>query len=389
MLWVSLAFGHCRCSVKPMMKFASALAAALCLFAAHNAAAQPGTQADNGRNVLLITTDGLRWQEVFRGMDADMLTTENQVKNKGRLLTEYDAPTTEARREKLMPFLWSHVAKNGQIYGNRDKGSVAHVTNKMWFSYPGYNELLTGSADPRITTNKPLPNQNVTVFEWLGRQPAINGKVAAFTGWTVHAAIYNTGRCGFPVDAGGLQFKPSTGLTPKMEVINEVRSRLPVRWVDECFDGVVYPMFTEYVRTQKPRVVHLGFLETDAWGHEGNYEQYLQSAHRVDATLKELWDMLQAMPEYRDKTTVIFTTDHGRGDTAQNAKAWNSHGAKIDGSDAIFLAMWGPDTPATGEITSGVVTQSQVAATVAAALGYDFNAENPQAAQPLEGALKK
>ena len=27
------------------------------------------------------------------------------------------------------------------------------ITNGLWFSYPGYNEMLTGAADPRIDSN--------------------------------------------------------------------------------------------------------------------------------------------------------------------------------------------------------------------------------------------
>jgi hypothetical protein len=346
--------------------------------------------ARQNRNVILVAADGLRWQEVFRGMDRDMLTTENQVKNREKLLSEFDAETTEARRERLMPFLWGHVAKQGQIYGNRDKGSVARVTNQMWFSYPGYNEMLTGHADDkRVTSNKNIPNPNVTVFEWLSKKPGIDGKAAAFASWGVHAYIFNSGRCGFPVDAGGRQFNPPTGLTCGMEMLNEVRRQIPFRWNNEAFDGMVFPMFTEYLKTQKPRAAFMGFIETDAYGHEGNYPGYLDAAHRVDKSLKELWDLVQSMPEYRDNTTIIFTCDHGRGDTAAGPKAWNSHGRKVEGADAIFLAAWGPDTPALGEVSGGgEITQSQIAATVAQALGYDYNAEHPKAAPPVDGVFK-
>jgi hypothetical protein len=358
------------------------------------AAGQPAansadTATSSARNVIVITTDGFRWQDLFRGADADMMTTENQVKNPKALLSEYGGDTPEARRAKLMPFLWSYVASHGQIYGNRDKGSIDHVTNQMWFSYPGYNELLTGHADDkRINSIKMVPNPNVTVFEWLNKKPEIAGHVAAFSSWGVHAAIFNSGRCGFPVDAGGRQFDPPTGLTCGMEMINRVRESIPFRGGTEAFDAVVYPMFIEYLKTQKPRLAVMGFIETDAWGHEGNYEQYLTAAHRVDGFLKQLWEQLQSMPEYRDNTTIIFTCDHGRGDTAQSLKAWNSHGKKIDGSDAIFMAIWGPDTPAKGEITSGEITQSQIAATVAKAMGYDYNADHPKAGQPVPGAIQ-
>ena len=54
------------------------------------------------------------------------------------------------RRKALFPFLWSVIAKQGQIFGNQNKGSIARVTNGMAFSYPGYNEMFTGHPDPKI-----------------------------------------------------------------------------------------------------------------------------------------------------------------------------------------------------------------------------------------------
>jgi hypothetical protein len=250
--------------------------------------------------------------------------------------------------------------------------------------------MLTGSPDDEhINSNKLIPNPNVTVLEWLAKKPEIHGSAAAFASWNVHAGIFNSKRCGFPVDAGGAQFHPSTGLTCGMEMLNRVRALTPLRWKTEAFDSLVFPMLTEYLKSQKPRVTFMSFIETDAWGHEGNYGEYLTAANRVDHCLKELWDLCQSMPEYRDNTTIIFTCDHGRGDSHQGPKAWNSHGRKIEGSNAIFLAVWGPNTPHKGEITSGEITQSQVAATVAEAMGYDYNADHPKAGKPIAGAIVK
>jgi hypothetical protein len=48
------------------------------------------------------------------------------------------------------------------------------------------------------------------------------------------------------------------------------------------------------------------------------------------------------------------------------------------------MAILGPDTPRAGVVTTGVVTQNQVAATVAALLGKDYGRFAPRAGQPLE-----
>src|SRR5437867_2478723 len=100
------------------------------------------------QNVVLITTDGLRWQEVFTGADPELMNKENGgVKDTNAIRKAFWRETPEARREALMPFVWSVVAERGQIFGNQKKASIAKVTNGKNFSYPGYNEILTGFAD--------------------------------------------------------------------------------------------------------------------------------------------------------------------------------------------------------------------------------------------------
>jgi hypothetical protein len=50
------------------------------------------------------------------------------------------------------------------------------------------------------------------------------------------------------------------------------------------------------------------------------------------------------------------------------------------------MAVMGPDTPALGVREGVTVTQSQLAATVAALLGEDFRAAAPASAPPLPDA---
>jgi hypothetical protein len=98
----------------------------------------------------------------------------------------------------------------------------------------------------------------------------------------------------------------------------------------------------------------------------------LRSAHAVDSYLRELWSTLQSMPEYRGTTTMIVTTDHGRGSTGT---AWRDHGERVDGAENVWIAAIGPDTPAKGERANVErVTQSQIAGTVAALLGQTYSA---------------
>lgn len=334
------------------------------------------------QNVVLVMTDGLRWQEIFRGADPALLTPDRNWNGRSvdALKQHFLAPTAEERRRRLMPFVWEVLVPQGEIFGDHDAGSVASVTNGLNFSYPGYSETLTGHPDPRIRSNDNVPNPNITVLEWLNRQPAFAGTVAAFGAWDVIAGIVNQGRCGFPVNAGYEPFV-APPVTPELSLLNALKAENPRVWDDETFDPVTFHTAMEYIRLHHPRVLFLSLGETDDWAHAGNYGEYLQSAHRVDADLKTLWDTLQSMPQYRGKTSLIFTTDHGRG---SGKKDWNSHGEKIPDSRHIFIGLLGPGIPSLGvRPRAAAVYQNQIAANLAALLGQDWNAAESQAGRPL------
>ena len=357
----------------------------LALLISHIAVAAAAEPKRATENVILFMTDGLRWQEVFGGAEEALLTKDNGgVKDVDALKADFWRDTPEARREALMPFLWSVVAKQGQIYGNPAKGSRAAVTNGMKFSYPGYNETLCGFADPRIDSNDKKPNPNITVFEWLNRKPAYHGRVAAFGVWDVFPYIFNTERCGFMVNAGWDPLLLSTS-TPRIDMLNAMKSESTRYWKAEPFDAVTMFTAIEYLKEAKPRVMFLSINETDGWGHAGRYDLYLEAARRADNCLKMLWETTQSMPEYKGKTSIVFLPDHGRGDAPVE---WKNHGQKTPKSEYIWMAYLGPDTPPLGERSNvPEVTQSQTAATVAALLGEDYAGTVPQVAEPIADVI--
>ena len=353
--------------------------ALVALLSAGNATAQSAT-----RNVVLIMSDGLRWQEVFNGADPALIDEKaGGVDDTTALRSEFARGTREEARRTLLPFIWSVVAGQGQIYGDRSAGGEAQLTNGFKFSYPGYNETLSGHPDPRIDSNGPLPNPNVTVFEWLNHQPGFEGNVAAFGTWNRFAEIFNRERSGIPVRAGWEPpfAQPTTAGQTQLNELYRTTTRL---WHDVSYDSFLQQAVLDYLRTDRPRILFVGYGETDEWAHARRYDQYLESAQRADAFIAELWRTMQAMPEYRGTTTFILTTDHGRGSGPSD---WTTHGAKVDGAENIWIGVLGPDTPARGVVTSGRVTQSQIAATVAALVGKNYRAAVPVAAQPIAAAL--
>ena len=342
-------------------------------------------------NVVLVMIDGMRWQEVFHGADPKLLETlgsdmPGDAKERADLARQRYARATEAeRRQALMPFMWSAISSQGQLFGNRDLGSDSHVINGFNFSYPGYSETLTGLADPRVDSNDNVPNPNPTVFEWLNERPDFAGKVAAFGAWEVFNGIFRSQKCGFVVNAG---YDPLTAIpaTPRLDLLNTLKRETVRIWADEPFDPVPFHTAMEYVEAKKPRVLFVGLGETDDWAHAGSYAEYLNAAHLADEYLRQIWELMQSMPEYRGKTTLIVLPDHGRGMGVK----WTDHGQKVPASMQTWMAFLGPDTPPLGERKQALpVTESQIAATLAALLGEDYRATFPKAGVPIGDVMGK
>ena len=335
-------------------------------------------------NVIVVTLDGFRHQEFFGGADASLIVAkEGGVPDPDALGRLYGGDTAEARREALLPFLWGTVARKGQVFGDGSRGATARVTNGLKFSYPGYSEMFCGYPDPRIDSNAKTPNPNASVLESLDGKPDLRGRVAAFATWDVFPSIFRSTENGLKVHAGWVPIKDDP-LSDRQRMANLTMERLPRYWPDNAYDAITMEAAGEHLRRHKPRVLFLGLGETDEWAHGRRYDLYVNAAHQADRFLGDLWRTIQAMPEYRDKTALLVTTDHGRGGTASD---WTDHGSKVAGAEDIWIAVMGPDTPALGVRQGIEATQSQVAATIAALIGEDFLTESPRSAPPLPGVV--
>lgn len=340
--------------------------------------ASPKVKAEN---VIFLFTDGLRWQELFGGADPELMKAAKPTDSHYKAFWR-DTPAE--RRAALMPFVWSKVAKDGQLWGNQWEGSVCMVKNGLKFSYPGYSESIQGFVDPTIRSNDPIPNKNVTVFEWLHKQPGMKDKVAVFGNWYVVNAIVNKARCGFYVQSG---MDPITfSNSPEARMLNDLQRDTDHPYgPSDPADAFTYQASLMYLKTKKPRVMGVLFGETDSWAHSGKYDKYLNSAHRFDQWVKGYWDAINSMPQYRGKTALIITTDHGRGDGAE----WTSHGEKINKAEYTWIMAMGPDTPGLGERKNAPeVNNGQVAASIAALIGFDYRASQPKAERVLADLIK-
>jgi membrane-anchored protein YejM (alkaline phosphatase superfamily) len=332
------------------------------------------TQNRQTENVVLITLDGLRWQELYGGITDSLALDKEFTKDTAKLFAKYWRDNKEERRATLMPFIWNTIAKEGQLYGNRWYDNKVDCANSMWFSYPGYNEILSGKPDDEnIHSNDKIQNPNTTVLEFLNQQPDYQNKIAAFGSWDVFPYIINEDRSQIPVNAGFETLVDSI-LTDKEMFLNTLQREIPSPWGSVRLDAFTHHFALEHLRKYHPKVLYIAYGETDDFAHDGRYDHYIHATNRSDKFIHEVWNTLQSDPFYKNKTTLIITTDHGRGTYPKDT--WKHHGQKIKDAGEIWMAILGPDTEALGEVkVPGQLYQGQVASTVAAYLGFKFPEE--------------
>ncbi len=347
-------------------------------------------------NVVLITFDGLRWQELFHGLD-DELSEHEEYSAQSSLITErFQRRSPRQSAESIFPFLYSTVFSRGSYIGNRDANSCAEVSNPWYFSYPGYSEILTGVVNESIDSNGKIHNPERTIHELLNSNSVYRGKTAAFGSWDVFPYIFNVERSGIFVNA----FSPLQEPVGEYEqLLNQLHQDIPTPWPTVRNDAFTHYFAMSYLRREQPRLLFISYGETDDFAHDGKYDEYILAANRTDGFIKDVWETLQSMPNYRDNTVLFITVDHGRGE--EPLETWLHHASKrsldgymsslaqyedgIVGSEATWMAAMGPGINAGGLIETGdyCVTSDRIAATLLQLLGEDYRDYNPSMGAPI------
>ncbi|MEX0721508.1 MAG: sulfatase-like hydrolase/transferase [Balneolaceae bacterium] len=293
-------------------------------------------------NVVVITLDGVRWQEVFGGADSTLVRNRLYISGDyNRVWDDYWSDDEDERRKMLMPFFWNELVNIGKIYGNRKYDNKVSVTNSSLKSFPGYAEIWNGYADRTITANKPPVNNNQTIIEFLSKQSGFEGnKIAITAAASSFTDLFHESENNFTISAGHK-------------------------------DLTVYNKTIRLMENDKPRFVYMAINKTDHWAHESEYDTYLNLIHEADEFIKGVWDFIEQDSFYKGKTTLFITTDHGRGVGGD----WHTHGSGgVEHAEETWFAVIGPDTKPTGEQKEEAdIKASQFAKTLAAFLEMHFD----------------
>ncbi len=264
---------------------------------------QESSSPETVSNVILVMLDGVRWQEIA--------ATQNQ-----------NAP--------IFSYLHSTLSGDGHLFMND------RVANPYRVSLPAYQSIFAGAVQD-CAHNKCGRVSTETFPERFVRELKLHPKkVATLASWNrIACAVESKAKTTF-VKAGD---EPLFDGPMDSEQRNNNMLQGDKQWESEHYrkagrlDEHTYRHAITYLHRHRPNFMFISFVDADFYGHQRNFPGYTETLHRYDQWLEELIEMLKTMGEYGRKTTVIMTTDHGRGATSQS---WGEHGAKVPESARIW-----------------------------------------------------
>jgi len=230
-----------------------------------------------------------------------------------------------------IPYIWDSLRPLGSIYTNFMNTDIT-ITNAA------HSTIVTG-ARQLILNNDEIPvllrPKEPTLGEYIRKYKGIEKNKVHFvsgknTIWKYPVSLYP----GF-----GQEYEPTITLTSK-------------------FDTNTFNTSLEILRNYHPVLTYIVFAEVDEAGHSADSNYYFRSIKQVDSLVYKLWKFIQNDSIYKNKTTLIVTSDHGR-----HSYAWQQHGDYCHGCRHIMFLAIGPDIKS-NTVISNLRIQEDIAPTV-------------------------
>jgi hypothetical protein len=118
----------------------------------------------------------------------------------------------------------------------------------------------------------------------------------------------------------------------------------------------------------KPNLMLINLKDPDYFGHSSSWTSYIKGLKSADENIKDLYDFIQNDDNYRGKTTIMITNDHGR-HLPGVEDGFVNHGDGCEGCRHIQFLALGPDFKE-GVGFQNPYEQIDISATVAKLLNF-------------------
>lgn len=278
---------------------------------------------NRGPNVILFTWDGVRSHEFFRGTGL------------------FHAPQlSKSERGEIFSTFWDKHAPEGTVLGG---GTKYRIGSNIAISLSSYQAIMVGQPTPcknngcdsitdisvleNVRASLKLPKKDVAVFASWNRILAAAAKDPSQITHGIYPEIFDDG----------------TQDEHMLEIQNKGMEDLP-KWKGSRKDKYTFELGMHYLKKHCPRVLYISLVDSDEFGHDGDYPNYVGTLRQYDQYLDQVIKTLQDMGEYGKQTTLIVTTDHSRGP----GPLWVGHATTHNSEKNVFLYARGRGVKATG-----------------------------------------
>ena len=333
----------------------------------------PKVASQSKTTVVVVALDGVRWQEVFDGVDP-------------KLARAMSVPSRDVvPADELMPNLHQLIRSRGGAIGAPEHGALMVASGPNYVSLPGYVEMLSGRPAACQTNECPLTEQETIADQLADRSGGWAGDVAVIASWAglAKAAARHPERI---VVSAGRSRGPTRHYLRYDEQAAELldagaRSAAYPGYGDFRPDRFTAAIALRYLKTHRPAFLFVGLGEPDAYAHRGLYGDYLRSLRQADAVIGEIDHLLGEMAAKGQRTTLVVTTDHGRG------RRFAGHGKVAPESARVWLVASGAGIAARGYVPAPTTRRlADIAPTLRQLMGIPADTA-PGAGSPLDELL--
>jgi hypothetical protein len=105
-------------------------------------------------------------------------------------------------------------------------------------------------------------------------------------------------------------------------------------------DELTYFVATEVLRRVAPSVLQVGFSDVEV-AHSGTYSLHVGGIRRDDLLIHRLWQFLQSLPEYRDRTTMVVMPEFGRDPDGSSTNGFFNHRSNTEMCRLTWMMVLG------------------------------------------------
>lgn len=296
-----------------------------------------------GDPVVLVVLDGVRWQEIFEGIDP---------------LLARGTPLEPRSAAQLTPNLHALMRDHGASLGGTDRGRI-RASGPNFVSLPSYREIFSGRSAEDCTDNECAHIRRTTVVDELRDR---GRSVAVFSSWEkIELAAAK--------QMDGVMMSAGRGEDPGDPWPGSGAFRQDRATADAALRHLV---------AERPDFLFLGLGEPDEYAHRGDYAGYVRSLAAADSVIGELRSRLDRMGERGRRTHLFVTTDHGR------SQGFREHGGRFPESARVWLVASGPRILARGDVEAeGDRRLRDVAPTIRLVAGLPAGDRTPDAGRPI------